>query len=110
MVFTVRLLHDFQISRIAYEGDDTLYWIYSDSLVFKFHVEPTDLVKDLVDSFYDTSFGRHRIHHASQIVVFDATRGRLILDQYSSWIDQGVSGDIYVVRCRPAMFKPTPSA
>ena len=117
MKFVISMLNDFQISRITYDDGITCYWVLTGN-ESKHHVDGNDPVGEILDSCYGRDFHYdyyfpttgNGFHFASDIIIFDQTRGRVVLQQHLSWAEQGVSNSLFVIRHRPGMFKPASAA
>lgn len=93
MMFTVYLLHEYQIRYTAYDSKKPIYWISSDPI--RFCVSSSDLVGDLL---YHIQDGLPR--DKSEIVIFFQGE-HVTLEKNLSWEDQGIFQTTHVVLYNP---------
>lgn len=93
MMFTVYLLHQYQIRYTAYDSEKPVYWISSDPI--RFCVSSSDLVGDLL---YHIQDGLPR--DKSEIMIFFQGE-HVTLEKNLSWEDQGIFQTVHVVIYNP---------
>lgn len=93
MMFTVYLLHEYQIRYTAYDFEKPIYSISSDPI--RFCVSSSDLVGDLLDHIIDGL-----PQDKSEIVIFFQGE-HVTLEKNLSWEDQGIFQTVHVVLYNP---------
>jgi hypothetical protein len=93
-MFTVYLLHEYQIRYTAYDSEKLpVYWISSP--LIRFCVSSSDLVGDLL---YHIQDGLPR--DKSEIVIFSQGE-HVALEKNLSWEDQGIFQTVHVLLYNP---------
>lgn len=102
MMFTVYLLHEYQIRYTAYDSEKPIYWISSPPI--RFCVSSSDLVGDLL---YHIQDGLPR--DKSEIMIF-LQGEHVTLEKNLSWEDQGIFQTVDVVLYNPEIIQEIKSS